>query len=144
MQWDGTPQAGFTTGQPWLPVAPEYTALNVDRELTDPASLLSLYKRLIALRRASPALSRGDALLLETNAGDCLVYERTARSTEGTPERMLVIVNFSDREVEVRLPPRVAQARFLLSTQCDAAQSGPITRHVRMRPDEGRLLQLEA
>jgi alpha-glucosidase len=50
MQWDATPSGGFTTGRPWLPPIDPKTR-NVESERGDPASLLELYRRLIALRR---------------------------------------------------------------------------------------------
>jgi alpha-glucosidase len=54
MQWDGSPQGGFTTGEPWIPLA-DPAARNVALQRGDPASLLSLYRELIALRRTLPA-----------------------------------------------------------------------------------------
>src|SRR5919198_758685 len=59
MQWDSSPNAGFTTGTPWLPIAADYQTVNVAVERDDPASMLTLYRRLIALRRATPALAVG-------------------------------------------------------------------------------------
>jgi alpha-glucosidase len=53
MQWDGSPQGGFTTGEPWIPLA-DPAARNVAGQRGDPASLLSLYRELIALRRTLP------------------------------------------------------------------------------------------
>src|SRR6185503_17285360 len=51
MQWDASPNAGFTSGTPWLPLAANYRTANVAAEHDDPASMLTLYRRLIALRR---------------------------------------------------------------------------------------------
>src|SRR5438093_8179408 len=59
MQWDNSPNAGFTSRRPWLPVAADYTRYNVAVERDDPASMLTLFRQLLALRRASPALSVG-------------------------------------------------------------------------------------
>src|SRR4029079_8326196 len=59
MQWDASSQAGFTTGRPCMPVPAAHSALNAAQEGLDPRSLFSLYKRLIALRRISPALATG-------------------------------------------------------------------------------------
>jgi alpha-glucosidase len=59
MQWDQSPNAGFTAGTPWLPVANDYRAVNVAAEREDPTSVLTLYRRLIALRRAEEALAVG-------------------------------------------------------------------------------------
>ena len=57
MQWDGSPEAGFTTGEkPWLPVPDTYKTVNVEEEVRDDDSLLNWYKQLIRLRRENPAL----------------------------------------------------------------------------------------
>jgi alpha-glucosidase len=50
MQWDASPQGGFTTGEPWLPLV-DPAARNVAEQRDDPASMLSLVRELIALRR---------------------------------------------------------------------------------------------
>lgn len=52
MQWDNTANAGFTSGNPWLKVNPNYKALNVKEQLTDENSVLSYYKKLLALRKS--------------------------------------------------------------------------------------------
>jgi alpha-glucosidase len=142
MQWDGSSQAGFTTGRPWLPVAPQYAECNVARETGNPRSLLSLYKRLIALRRASPALTLGGCSLVQAEARDCLLYERVAELEDGRTERMLTIVNFSGREIDVTLPESVRHGRPLLSTDPMAAEAGRIPRRLQLAPNEGRLIQI--
>ena len=62
MQWDGSPNAGFTVrgATPWLPLAPDATAINVAGQAEDPDSMLSLTRRLIRLRREHPVLHVGD------------------------------------------------------------------------------------
>jgi alpha-glucosidase len=142
MQWDGSNQAGFTTGRPWLPVAPGYPEFNVARESADPRSLLALYKRLIALRRASPALTSGSVLLLPVEARDCLVYERIAQSAGEKAQRMMIMVNFSERHRELTVPERVRRGRLLLSTDPALADEQPFARQMRLAPNEGRLIQL--
>jgi alpha-glucosidase len=59
MQWDDSPQAGFSPAKPWLRVAADYPRVNVSLQETKPMSLLTFYKRLIALRQQEPALKAG-------------------------------------------------------------------------------------
>ena len=59
IQWDESAFAGFSTAEPWLPLAEDFAANNVARQRVEPGSPLNLCKRLIALRRARPALNRG-------------------------------------------------------------------------------------
>jgi alpha-glucosidase len=90
MQWDGSSQAGFTKGRPWLPVHPNHKTRNVAAQLKQSDSLLNVYKQLITLRRQSIVLRRGDFSVVEQANPDCLIYQRTYGK-----KRMLVALNFS-------------------------------------------------
>jgi oligo-1,6-glucosidase len=95
MQWNGTAHAGFTDGDPWLPVNPNYEEINVERARADPESVLEYYRALIALR-SDPDLK--EALVYGTYedllpAHDSLwAYTRTAGDGEG----VFVLLNFAD------------------------------------------------
>ena len=142
MQWDGSRHAGFTTSRPWLPVSPDCSQVNVARESTDPRSLWSLYRRLLDLRRMSPALTRGEYRLVEGGPSDCLLYEREARTEEGTNERMLVAVNFAERTREFTLPIVSSHGRVLLSTDPNPGEALWDPGHIRLGPNEGILVRL--
>jgi len=98
--WDASLGHGWPA-PPWLPWPPDSERRNVERLRADPDSILHLYRRLLALRRASPALHAGRCRLLEAPAG-VLAYERAA----GT-ERRIVLVNFSGGQVAVAAQGRV-------------------------------------
>lgn len=66
MVWDASPQGGFTTGTPWLPVKDAQRAQNVAAQDGDPDSVLSAYRETIAFRRAEPDLREGDIAFLDT------------------------------------------------------------------------------
>ncbi|MBV9108069.1 MAG: DUF3459 domain-containing protein [Gemmatimonadetes bacterium] len=87
MQWSGAPHGGFTAGTPWLPIAPDYREVNVETQRCDPASMLALHQRLLALRRAEPALSVGSWTPVAAE-GDVLAYLR-----EHGDSRFLVALN---------------------------------------------------
>jgi alpha-glucosidase len=87
MQWDASPQGGFTQGTAWLPLVDPQTR-NVADQAADPDSLLSLYRRLIVARRASPALARGTHRSLFGVAPDVLAW---VRETDG--QRVLALLN---------------------------------------------------
>lgn len=142
MQWDASHQAGFTTGRPWLPIGRQYAELNVARDTADPRSLLSLYKRLIALRRSSAALTLGGYALLEAQTPGCLAYERTATREDGTTERMLTIVNFTAQEVGIALPQHLRKGRLLLSTSPGTNEAQATAGSMRLAPNEGRLFEI--
>jgi alpha-glucosidase len=114
MQWDGSPNAGFSSASPWLPVDPGYRGLNVKDQAGDPSSLLSFYKTLLRLRKAEPALRLGELRFLDGPPG-ILAYERRM---EGRGIR--VILNFKDRPASFRLD---APGSVLLSTARPAGQA---------------------
>ena len=137
MQWEPSPAGGFTTGVPWLPlVDPE--SRNVADQSTDPESLLSLYRRLISVRRASPALSRGSHRSFFGVAPGVLAWLREA---EG--ERVLCVLNIGDEERTCDLPlPRLGaeEAEVVVSTTDRAGRVS--LAGLRLGPCEGVALRL--
>jgi alpha-glucosidase len=97
MQWDDSPNAGFSKAKPWLPVPPSYKTHNVADELKDPNSILSFYKRVLALRHDEPALAEGDYVALNESDPNVLSYLRRYKN-----EAVVVVLNMSGREQKVR------------------------------------------
>jgi alpha-glucosidase len=135
MQWDDSPHAGFTTGDPWLPVSSDYPDINVRGERNDPASMLTLYRRLIALRKAEPALTLGAYRRISTG-GDTMLYMR-----EDQERRLLIALNFSSDARQLSLAPAPNQSRILLSTHLDR-QDESFDNHIDLRADEGIVAEL--
>jgi alpha-glucosidase len=137
MQWDGSPGAGFTTGNPWLPVGSQAASVNVAGQRDDPASVLSLFRRLIWYRKGSPALRGGDYRTLPDTPGGCYAYLRTAGD-----ERLLVALNFTGQPLEYRVDGP-AQGRLELATDPTRAAGDPVDLHpLRLAPDEGVVVRL--
>ncbi|MGQ9833175.1 MAG: alpha-amylase family glycosyl hydrolase [Candidatus Villigracilaceae bacterium] len=91
MQWDASPQAGFSSAaQSWLPVHENYPNVNVARQSGDPDSLLETLRRLLKIRRQQPALSEGSLQWIDTTPASILAYRRA--HTEGT---LAIFLNFS-------------------------------------------------
>ena len=105
MQWDDSPNAGFTTGTPWLPVNPNHRQINVADARGDPNSVFHYVRRVIALRHADPVVANGDFTMLLPD--DELVYAYT-RALDGVT--LLVVGNFSDTTVAADVPQRGAWA----------------------------------
>ena len=101
MPWTGGPGAGFTTGRPWMRLAPDTATRNVEAQLRDPDSILALYRRLLRARRASPALHGGDLTLLPMSTPGVLGYVRRAGESLA-----LVLVNFREASVEATVNVR--------------------------------------
>ena len=60
MQWDGTPNSGFTEGEPWMKVNPNYPEINVADQLDDENSIYHFYKKMIHLRKENPMFVYGE------------------------------------------------------------------------------------
>ena len=99
MQWDDGPNAGFTDGEPWIRVNPNYVDINVKAALRDPDSVFYCYKKLIALRKEYDVIRDGDFTLLEPDSDELFVYTRSLGD-----ERLLVIANFFGNTVPYDLP----------------------------------------
>ena len=112
MQWTAGPNAGFTTGTPWMRVNPNYTAINAEAALADPASVFYTYQKLIALRKANPVFAAGDFTLL--CPGDTQVFAYLRR---GGGQTMLVAANLSGRDAAFALPADFAAVPPALATQ---------------------------
>jgi len=130
MQWDATAQSGFTSGRPWLRVHPDFRERNLAAQQADPASLYHFTRRLIALRRATPALVRGDFTPFGPVPRGVLAY---VREWEG--RRVLAALNFGPRSKRLR---RVT-GRVILSTHERPDPGGDL----RLGPFEVCLIELE-
>ena len=94
MQWDETKNAGFSDGQPWLAVNPNYEAINVQEALENPDSIFYTYQKLVKIRKENSWLVRADFELLET-AEKVFAYIR-----KDGDRRFLVVANLSNQNQE--------------------------------------------
>jgi oligo-1,6-glucosidase len=100
MQWNASYQAGFTTSaKPWLAVNPNYVQINVDAETHDHDSVLSFYRRLIALRRSKPVLIFGSYRDISGPNPRVYAYLRANETSQA-----IVILNFSDEPSDYQIP----------------------------------------
>ncbi len=127
MQWDTTANAGFTLGEPWLPVADNFKAKNVEVEANDSNSLLNFYRRIIQFRNENPVLQKGTLTIDEgLSSGKLFAFYREFES-----EKYLVLMNFSKREF--KLENLSASVVFSTHSELD---------HGVLQPLEGRILKL--
>ena len=114
MQWNVQAKAGFTTGVPWLPVPPSFTAYNVEVEKANPSSLLAWYRSIIRLKKTNPAFARGENVMLDTGNTKVLSWMRRATGAHA----VVVCVNLTAQQQIVNLAvPNVGRhPRTLLKT----------------------------
>jgi alpha-glucosidase len=136
------PGAGFTTGEPWLPLVDDAESLCVEAQEEDASSTLHLTRRIAALRTATPALQTGRQRTIDAGA-DVLAWLREDDAT-----RLLALVSFASERLSPTLPPDVpASGVLVLST--DAARGGAPTgggeldlRGLTLAPGEALLVRL--
>ena len=136
MQWDASPKAGFCPPdvEPWLPVADDYRTYNVATQREDPASMLNLHRRLLALRRSEPTLALGSYEPVETT-GDLLAYVR-----ERDGRRFLIVLNLGHNPTSFDSEGPEIRGRLVLSTHLDR-YGERVNRGIGLRGDEGVIVE---
>ena len=136
MQWSADPNAGFSTVEPWLPIANDYAVVNVAVQREEPHSILTLYRELIELRRGEPALEVGRFVPVEAE-GDVLAYIRSARADESS---FLIALNLGPDPHVLRLPDTIA-GHVALTTYLDRVDEA-VSGVLDLRGDEGVMVRL--
>jgi alpha-glucosidase len=99
MQWSDAPGGGFTSASnPWLPLG-DCSAVNVAKQMNDPHSMLSFYRRAIRVRRNSPALISGTIQIIKDVPDDCFAFGRIASG-----DRAIVALNFASEPRKISVP----------------------------------------
>ena len=109
MQWTSGPQAGFTTGTPWLPVNENYKTVNAEAALADPDSTFHYYRKLIALRKEYDIFRDGWFELLDAENEKVFAYTRDMKG-----KHMLVVCNFTAEPQDWKLPWNYLGAKKLI------------------------------
>ena len=129
MQWDASPNAGFTEGEPWIMVNPNYGEINAADQIGREDSVFSFYKELVKLRKEKPVIVNGEYRLLDPESEDVFVYERSFHE-----EHLLVVCSFAEKELLWRLPEEMAgQAAKRVIGNYEGQQWGP---ELMLRPYE--------
>ena len=135
MQWTGGKWADFSSARPWLPLSNGYPQENVAIQSEDPRSLLSLYRRLIELRRREPALSIGDYEGLP-GGGDVMAYMRIFGA-----RRLLIVLNLGAQPRTFNLAAVRSRCSMLLSTNVDRPKEA-FGEEIKLCGNEGVIAEL--
>ena len=127
MQWTAGENAGFTTGEPWLPVNPNYVDINAEAALADPDSVFHYYKKLVVLRKTVREFREGSFTLLCPEDEQVFAYTR-----DTVYGHLLVVCNFSDREAAFEIPEAFKHAETLIANYEGEAKT--------LRPYEAKML----
>jgi len=109
MQWNDSAGAGFTLGEPWLPLHKDFRKVNVECETADENSVWNTYRKMIELRKTLPALQQGEIEFIETGRNGILAYTRTLND-----QQIRIALNFNSRKQKFSYFPR--NCKILFST----------------------------
>lgn len=139
MQWDSSKNGGFTTGEPWISVNPNYKEINVEKALNDKNSIFYHYKELIKLRKEYNVISHGNFIPLYEEDDQIFAYIRNYRD-----EKLLVVNNFYKEETLFKLPENIdldkLKIKILISNYKDSSKD---IKNLKLRPYESIVYHLE-
>ncbi|WP_119326481.1 glycoside hydrolase family 13 protein [Companilactobacillus musae] len=110
MQWDSSENAGFTKGDPWFKLNPNYKNLNVSRDLKSDKSVFKYYQKLIELRHKENILKDGKFKLLLPDDKSIFIYTRTLGADE-----WVVVANLSDKLQQVDVLSKYSDYKTIIS-----------------------------
>ena len=131
MQWDASPNAGFTTAaEPWIKVNPNYPEINAAKALADKHSIYYFYQQLLKLRKQHPTLIYGAYEMIDGNHAQLYAYRRWDAAGE-----YYVFLNFGEEPLALLgAPDDLSAAQLCLSNYTSVGDT-------LLRPWEGRIYQ---
>jgi alpha-glucosidase len=135
MQWDSSPNAGFSTAKPWLRIASDYKRVNVEKEKNDQYSHLHLYTKIIALRQKQPSLMSGTYTPVYADH-QALAYMRSAENEKS----FLIVLNFTHRPCYLNIP--AAENGIVIMTASGEEEGATISGKLELSGDEGMIIEI--
>lgn len=129
MQWSNEKNGGFTLGKPWMKVNENYKQINVQNQLNDGNSVLSFYKKAIALRKEySKVITNGDFIPINEKDRNVLAFARATGD-----KKLLVLCSLSPKAVNFLIPEQFygKNAKMLLS---NTASDIKLERKIKLNP----------
>lgn len=135
MQWDDSPNAGFTTAQePWFVVNPNYPEINAKSAISKRDSIFHYYRKLLTLRKKSLVLHYGDFRDVDPQHPTVFAYTRTLEDTQ-----VLIVLHFGASDLLYNLPASVYGGKWVLGNYPAAEEE---TRMLVLRPWEARIYKV--
>ncbi|MDU4752747.1 MAG: alpha,alpha-phosphotrehalase, partial [Clostridium butyricum] len=130
VQWNNNKNAGFTSGEPWIPVGNLYKNINAENALNDKDSVFYHYKNLISLRKQHDVISDGSFNIILENHDKVYAYTRSYKNTN-----LIVLNNFYGEDTEVTIEKELidGNSKILISNYKD---SGSLSKNIKLRPYE--------
>lgn len=133
MQWTDEVFCGFSEAEPWLPVSDNGGRIHVESQQKDAASVLAFYKKLIALRKEKPVISRGTITFFAEENEDVMAYRRNLEK-----EELVVLCNLRGKESQMEFLPEWETYEKLLGNydDDDSAKSHQRIKEIVLKPYE--------
>ena len=137
VQWNNKKNAGFTSGEPWIPVGNLYENINAENALNDKDSVFYHYKNLISLRKQYDVISDGSFKIILENHDKVYAYTRSYKNTN-----LIVLNNFYGEDTEVTIEKELIEgnSKTLISNYKD---SGSLSKNIKLRPYESIVYIIE-
>lgn len=137
MQWNKEQNAGFSSGNPWIEVNPNYLEINVKKDLQDPNSIYRFYQKLLKLRNNNQVLLDGNYDLITPEDSAIFAYTRSSDK-----DKVVIICSFVPYKVKYELPEDfVNKNKVILSNYDDREDMASNT--IYLRPYEGVVIKRE-
>nr|WP_315166390.1 alpha-glucosidase [uncultured Flavobacterium sp.] len=133
-QWNNSPNAGFTTGKPWLKVNSNFDTINAEAEEKDPNSVLNYYRKLIKLRKKELTLVYGAYTLLDKDNPNVFSYTR-----ELNGKKFLILLNFTEKEASYNIGISTAKSKIIL----DNYEATKTIKNNTLRPYEAVIMEVK-
>lgn len=140
MQWNDQEHAGFTKGEPWIKVNPNYQKINVEQALNDQSSVFYTYQNLVELRKEHPVMVYGDYEDLSKEKEPLYMYKRTYQNTT-----WLIALNHSEQTLSVESPEALSgeAARLVIGNYKVDAEARSVMPHtLELKPYEARVYEI--
>ncbi|WP_018249940.1 glycoside hydrolase family 13 protein [Orenia marismortui] len=137
MQWNNQEHGGFTSGDPWIKVNPNYKSINVEEEKKDNDSILNYYKEMINLRKSYSTLRRGSFELYGKEDDNILAYTRADEEN-----KFLILLNISSDLVEYKLEK--VNHKWMLIKSNYANEEEIFAKENQFKPWEARVYIMES
>jgi alpha-glucosidase len=135
MRWDASQFAGFSTVEPWLPIGEDAAVRNVEVEHANPQSILTLYQKLLRIRRDARTLQFGSYRRVVAEGG-VLKFSR-----ELDADKLVVTLNLSNEPAATELPDR--RSGYILVSTCLDRNMEKLAGEVQLKPNEGLVIRLD-
>ena len=135
-QWDSTINAGFTIGKPWLKVNPNYITLNAAAQQSDSNSCLNYFRKLVALRKKTPALIYGAYRLYDADNPRIFCYTRTFDK-----EKYFVVLNFSNEVIDYVIPDELKNITSTVLSNYSTVNINTGSKTIHLQPWQSVILK---